>query len=250
MFFLRRSPSPARQVYGKIEIFARHCIVSKISQHKKRLSGFSREKCFANLLSTIDRNQANLTLILDAFYGKLEDYFLASYSDEKLISIQAGTEALSFLLLLDYIASLPLHPDTVIYIVEDDYLHRPGWIDMMREGFSLPDVDYLTLYDHRDKYFLPSYSKLTSQLFVSPHSHWRTTPSTTNTFATRFRTLLEDLSVHRRFSRNRSITADHAKFCCLRRKGRVLVSPIPGYSTHCEIEYASPCVDWEGMIRF
>lgn len=248
MHFLRRKPFASRPIHGKIEVFARHCIVSKISQHKKRFDGYSREKCFQNLLSTIDRGQANLTLILDSFYGKPEEHFLAGFPHEKIVSIQGGTEALSFLLLLDYIASLPMHPDTVVYIVEDDYLHRPGWVDLMREGFLLPGVDYLTLFDHRDKYFLPTYSKLTSRLMISPHSHWRTTPSTTNTFAVRFGTLLEDLQVHQRFSRKRAISADHAKFCTLLRKNRILISPIPGWSTHCELEYASPLVPWESFF--
>lgn len=248
MFYLRRTASLSRPLHGKIEVFSRHCIISKISQHKNRFPGYSREKCFQNLLSTLDRDQANLTLILDTFYGKPEEHFLAGFPHEKMVIIQSGTEALSFLRLLDYIASLPLHPDTAIYVVEDDYLHRPGWIDLMREGFLVPGADYVTLYDHRDKYSFELYSKLTSRLFITPRSHWRTTPSTTHTFAVRFGTLLEDLSTHRRFSRNRSISADHAKFCCLNRKGRLLISPIPGWSTHCELEYASPCVDWERLL--
>jgi len=248
VFFLRRTPSSPRPLLGKIEVFSRHCIISKISQHKKRFTGYSREKCFQNLLSTLDRNESNLTLILDAFYGKSQEHFLSGYSNEKMISIQGGTEASSFLLLLDYIASLPLHPDTGIYVIEDDYLHRPGWIDVMREGFLVPGVDYVTLYDHCDKYFLPLYSKLSSRLFISPHSHWRTTPSTTNTFAVRFGTLLEDLSIHRRFSSKRLISADHQKFCYLKRRGRMLISPVPGWSTHCEVEYASPCLDWRPFL--
>ena len=233
-------------IQGKIEIFARHCLYSEVSQKKERLAGFSREKCFENFLSTLDRTKANVTFLLDIAKGEKESHFLHRYPQENLVCFEGGTESLAFLRLLDHIASLKLHPDTAIYIVEDDYLHKPGWIDVLLEGFSLP-ADYLTLYDHRDKYCSPIYSKLTSRLFISPRSHWRTTPSTTNTFAVRFGTLLLDLPVHRHFSRNRSISADHAKFCFLTRRGRLLISPIPGWSTHCEPEYASPCVDWEEM---
>jgi hypothetical protein len=248
VFFLRQPSTTSRAIHGKIEVFARHCMVSKISQHKKRLAGYSREKCFHNLLSTLDRDQANLTVIFDVNGGKLSEHFLAGYPEEKIVTIQAGTEALAFLLLLDYIASLSLHPDTIIYIVEDDYLHRPFWADLLREAFLLPGVDYVTLYDHRDKYFLPIYSKLTSRLLISSRSHWRTTPSTTNTFAVRFGTLIKDLSIHQRYSCNCSITADHKKFCRLIKNGRMLISPIPGWSTHCEMEYASPCVQWDSFL--
>jgi hypothetical protein len=131
--------------------------------------------------------------------------------------------------------------------VEDDYLHRPGWIEVLKEGFSLP-ADYVTLYDHRDKYFYPMYRTLDARLFVTKSCHWRTTPSTTNTFAARFGTLMQDLALQRRFSKGRSITEDHRKFCTLGKKGRVLISPLPGWSTHVEPNYASPCIDWNQFM--
>jgi hypothetical protein len=244
VFFLRSKQQRSRPIVGKIEIFSRHCIFSEISKHKKRYQNYSREKCLQNLFSTFDRSEANITFILDAKDGNHQDHFLSSYPHEKVIPIQRGSEAGAFLSLLDYIASLSLHPDTLIYIVEDDYYHRPGWIKVMREGFSLHGVDYVTLYDLQDKYCLPMYRKLMSRILLTPSSHWRTTPSTTNTFAVHFQTLMDDLSVHRKFSQNCVITEDHRKFCQLNRKGRVLISPIPGWSTHCDPENESPCVNW------
>jgi hypothetical protein len=242
VFFLRRShffpPPPDR----KIEVFSRHCIFSKISQHKKRFS--SRENCLNNFLATIDRKKANVTFFLDIAYGKYEDHFLYGHTDDRVVTVEGGSEGKAFLKLLDYIEKLDLLPDTIIYIVEDDYLHRPSWVQVLLEGFSLPNIDYVTLYDHKDKYFAPMYRKLTSQLFATSSCHWRTTPSTTNTFAMRYQTFLEDLPIHRRFSINRKISADHTKFCALSRRGRTLISSIPGYSTHDEIEFASPCIDW------
>ena len=241
--FWRKNIAPVRPLPEKIEVFARHCLSSSVSQHKKRFSGYSREKCLENFLQTIDRSQANVTFILDTGNGKAEDHFLFR-TQEKIVQIRQGSEAGAFLSLLDHISSLPLHLDTIIYIVEDDYLHREGWVNMLLEGFSLSSVDYVTLYDHRDKYILPMYRRLTSKIFVTPSSHWRTIPSTTQTFAVRMKTLLEDLEIHRRFSKNREISADHQKFCRLMRKGRVLISPIPGFSTHAEPEFASPCINW------
>ena len=241
--FWRKTKAVPRQFPEKIEIFSRHCLVSSISQHKKRFPGYSRKICFDNFLQTLDRTQANITFILDSAQGNAEEHFLSS-SQEKVIRIHEGGEAKAFLALLDIIASQPLHPDTIVYIVEDDYLHREGWMDILLEGFSLPHVDYVTLYDHQDKYFLPIYQGLRSQIFVTKSCHWRTIPSTTNTFAVRFDTLLEDLRIHRHFSKNRTISADHQKFCRLTNRGRVLVSPMPGFSTHAEPEFASPCIDW------
>ena len=226
-------------VQGKVEIFARHCMISDASCRKKRPPGFSHEKCFENFLGTLDRSKANVTFVLDAAKGDPKTHFLSRHPDEKVITIEAGTEAISFLKLLDIIAQEPIHPDSVVYIVEDDYLHSPGWIDLLLEGFSLP-ADYVTLYDHRDKYFLPMYQNLQSRIWVAKSCHWRSVPSTTNTFAARYGTLMADLAEHRRFSRKGPITRDHQKFLCLGRRGRVVISPMPGASTHADAEFASP----------
>ena len=230
---------------SKIEVFSRHCLLSTISQHKKRTPGFSREACYANFLETINPSLANVTFLLDVARGDRDLHFLPK---ENTIEIKEGTESGSFLRLLDHVSKLPLHPDTILYFVEDDYIHRPGWVDILLEGFQVPNIDYVTLYDHRDKYFLPMYNGLTARLFATPSCHWRTAPSTTQTFATRFKTLLRDLPLHREYSTGREISADHEKFLHLQRRGATLISSIPGWSTHAEPEFASPCIAWETFL--
>jgi hypothetical protein len=226
----------------KIEVFCRQAFFSSVSQHKKRFPGFSHELCYKNFKETFDPKEANLTYLFDAARGPLSEHFLKN--EKNVIQIQEGTEAGSFLRLLDHVSKLDLHPETILYFVEDDYLHRPGWLPLLREGLKI--AEYVTLYDHKDKYFL--YPELSSRIFVSEKSHWRTTPSTTNTFALRFKTLLRDLAIHRKFSENRAITADHEKFCHLQRQGIILISSIPGWSTHAEPEFSSPCIDWQPLL--
>jgi hypothetical protein len=227
----------------KVEIFSRQAFFSKASAHKKRPEKFCRKICFENLLSTTDFSLANLTVLFDSAKGSLSDHFLRE-TNVNVVEFHGGTEALSFLFMIDYVTKLPLDPNTILYFVEDDYLHLPGWTQILLEGFSLPGVDYVTLYDHKDKYFL--YPKLESKIFATRSSHWRTTPSTTHTFATRLQTLKEDLPIHRKYSEGREISQDHAKFLKLqKKKKRVLVSSIPGASTHVEPEFASPCTDWD-----
>lgn len=223
----------------KVEVISRHAFFSAISQHKKRIPGFAHEKCYRNLLETFDFGRANLTFFFDGAKGPLSEHFLKN--EKNVIQIQEGTEAGSFLRLLDHVSKLDLRPETVLYFVEDDYIHRPGWLDVLLEGMEI--ADYATLYDHKDKYFL--YPDLTSRIFASRTCHWRTTPSTTNTFCCRFKTLLEHLPIHRKFSMGRSISSDHEKFCQLQSQGAMLISPMPGWSTHAEPEFASPCIDWE-----
>lgn len=230
---------PAGPPQPRIEVFVRHCTYSSISANKKRPSFFSKELCHKNLLETSD-SRVNLTYFLDE--AKAGEHFLKGSA----IKIQDGTEAGSFLKMVEYVVALDLHPDTIIYFLEDDYLHKNGWVDVLFEGFSL-DADYVTLYDHRDKYL--HYPKLFSKIFITPTCHWRTTPSTTNTYAMRFATLLKDLKAHQRFSMARKVTADHNKFLFLGKKGRVLISSVPGWATHCDPELLSPCTRWEQLFE-
>jgi hypothetical protein len=228
----------------KIQVFVRHCNFSEVSQHKRRLPGFSYQKCYDNLLKTVDLDRVDITFLLDTFHPKEETHFVLEQKQFPILEIKEGCETGSFLKLLDHVTAQKLRPETIVYFLEDDYLHREGWVDVLLEGFTLPDVSYVTLYDHRDKYFLPDYEKLESRLFHTRSCHWRTTPSTTNTYAMRFETLCQHIEVHRQYSLGRRISADHEKFLELGRMRARLVSPIPGWSTHVEEGLASPCVDW------
>jgi hypothetical protein len=234
---------------SKIEVFVRHCHFSEVSQHKSRISGFSRQKCYDNFLATLDRSLVNVTFLLDTFHPTEKPHFISTQTEFPVISFKGGTETGSFLTLLDHVTSLSLKPSTIVYFLEDDYLHRPDWATVLLEGFSIPDASYVTLYDHRDKYFLPDYHTLTSKIFHTPTCHWRTTPSTTNTYAMRYQTLLDHLPIHKQFSHNRRITADHEKFLELGRQGATLISPLPGWSTHADKELTSPCTDWENLLH-
>lgn len=233
----------------KIELFVRHCNFSEVSQHKNRFPSFSRQKCYENLLATLDPARVNITFLLDTFYPSPTTHFILEQTKYPVIEIKEGNEAGSFLKLLDHVSSLHLKPETIVYFLEDDYLHREGWVDVLLEGFSIPEGLYVTLFDHRDKYFLPTYKELKSKIFHTSSCHWRTTPSTTNTYAMRYKTLKAHLPVHQEFSLGRKISSDHDKFVKLGEMGATLISPIPGWSTHVEPEYASPCIDWGAAFK-
>lgn len=231
-----------------IEIFVRHCHYSAISQHKVRFPNFSKEKVFRNLLQTIQGENVSLTILLDTFHPMDKVHFVKLQSDYPVVEISEGTETGSFLRLLDLALERVRDPEAIIYFLEDDYLHVPGWVKILREGISLPNVDYVTLYDHFDKY-TELYHDLRSRIYCSQSTHWRSTPSTTNTFAMQLKTLKRDIDIHRSFSTGVKITLDHQKFCELATKGATLISSIPGWSTHAEAEFASPCIVWEKLLN-
>ena len=58
-----------------------------------------------------------------------------------------------------------MHDQTIVYFLEDDYLHRAGWADILLEAFTLDQADYVTLFDHQDKYTAPMYENLQSRIF-------------------------------------------------------------------------------------
>jgi hypothetical protein len=87
-----------------------------------------------------------------------------------------------------------------VYFIEDDYLHVQDAEAIMEEAKSV--FDYVTLYDHPDKYGVfqgpknpyvthPKLSE-TTQILKAKHRIWRTTNSTTHSFACSVQTLRND----------------------------------------------------------
>ena len=174
-------------------------------------------------------------------------------------------------------------PEDYLYLLEDDYLHLPGSREALLEGLVI--ADYVTLYDHPDMYRtdgrgpnpfvhgeLPKCS-----IYLTAHTHWRSTVSTTMTFAAKNKTLIEDRNIWIHFC-NGKMPADFAAFitltkqddlaeakrfngmgwnwlamivlnnCLAEHKKRLLISPMPAFSTHTDTAhgntYLSPLIDW------
>lgn len=230
-----------------MQIFLRQCNVSKQSLHKTRPEWFSREKCFLNLLDNISPK----TTIHVIFDGNPEpEHFINKYlerSQVKIIKMQnGGNDSKSFLNMVNYIDEIKhkLDKDEIIYLLEDDYLHLFGFEKIIEEGLRELGSPYITLYDHPDKYF-ETYPHKNSHIYYTKSTHWRTTISTTNTYACLLSTFIEDIDIHREFCDiKQGWTNDHAKFLSLWQKGKGLCSCIPSYSTHCETEFLAPIVKW------
>ena len=226
-----------------IRAFQRHCNFSTNSEHKPRPEWFDRERIFDTFISTLD-DRVDYTAFHDSGNGSIEDHFLNNKEVNKITKF-GGNDAQSFLNLLNYVVEQDYNTDDIIYFVEDDYLHKKGWVDILLEGFDKIGADYYTLYDHPDKYSLPMYEKLTSKIIATPSIHWRTTPSTTNTYACTMGTLKKHINIHIKYcDLVEKWTKDHDKFTHLWNEGSNLISCIPGYSTHVEGNMLSPTINW------
>jgi len=231
-----------------IRIFQRHCNFSSQSAHKPRPEWFDREKIFDSLILSLDE-RASYIAFHDSGNGGIEDHFLND-KDVNKVSMKGGNDAQSFLNLLNYVIEQNYDEEDIIYFTEDDYLHKHGWVDIMLEGFEYLGADYYTLYDHPNKYYPGMWDQLPSYLLISPSTHWRTTVSTTNTYACKFKTLKQHFDIHVKYcDLVEKWTKDHDKFTHLWSINSNLVSCIPGYSTHVEGNMLSPITDWENIIN-
>ena len=232
-----------------LHVFLRHCFTSSASSGKGRPQGFDRRELlreFAN--HTASHDGIDITVFVDCFghegelasggtelaSGGTEVHFAEAEAFQrgwKIQSVSRGSESRAFISLLNHIQDLRLPPDDIIVILEDDYKVAAGWEQATKEGLEL--ADYLTLYDHPDKY-QAQYSSLVSRLWKTQSCHWRSTPSTTNSFACRVKTLEEDIDTQRQFSSYSDVTADHYRWLELWKQGRVLISSIPAYWSHEE----------------
>lgn len=232
----------------KIHLFHLHCNFSELSQNKIRPDWFNREKIFDSLIATLD-NRVEFTAFHDSGNGSIDDHFLKNKNVNK-ISKNGGSGAHSFLNLLNYVIEQNYNDDDIIYFVEDDYIHKPDWINILLEGFEYIGADYYTLYDHPNKYYPGMWDKLPSYLIATPSVHWRTTVSTTNTYACTFKTLKQHFDIHVQYcDLEAKWVKDHDKFTHLWNNGSNLVSCMPGYSTHVEDGMLSPIENWQEILN-
>jgi len=222
-----------------IHIFYRHYNVSSNGSHY-RPEGFSYEKCLSNLLDTI-KNHPNveLTVMMD---GSKQGTFLENY-DVEVYEFNGGTDAASFFETVKYAKNKNIGDNDLIYFLENDYMHVPGWLNKVFELFkTYSGLDYISLYDHNDKYFLPMYNDLVSKIFTTENHHWRTTPSTCGSFILTKELFDEDYDILS------TMEGDHNKWLWLNEhRGRSVITPIPGLSTHCMKGLMSPTIDWNKL---
>ena len=195
-----------------IHIFYRHYNVSNQENgnpNKPGLRGrpnwFSYEKCFINLLNTIKDKNVKLHVVFD---GAAKDNFIWKYKDKYILhEITAGTDQSSFYQTWKIAKNSDIGDNDLIYFLENDYLHVNNWVEIVEEWFlthKLPN--YISLYDHNDKYHLSMYENLTSKIFTTKNHHWRTTPSTCGSFIVNKDLFNQDFDIHT------TVDGDHNKF--------------------------------------
>lgn len=198
---------------------------------KNRPTWFSYEKCLDSMIKSIEGNpNTKLHILYDG-----DSSFLSG--NLNIIDFKGGSDWNSYVFAWNYAKNLDINHDDIIFIAENDYMFLPEWPYKVQELFNTYDsLDYVSLYDHPDKYS----QNICSYIFVTKTHHWRTTPSTTGSVIFGKHILEEDFDIHT------TNPSDHGRFVELyKTKKRTVLSPIPSLSTHCEIEYLTPVIEWE-----
>lgn len=161
--------------------------------------------------------------------------------------------------------------DSYVYLIEDDYIHLPGALTALEEGLQI--ADYVTLYDHPDKYIDNRPNPYVSQggeltrVLCTKSTHWKHTNSTTMTFAACVKTLIADKELWWYFTDSkmpddffafqtlglqkllfsRNFYRKSLSLLSWRRKvkkKRILISSLPGLATHAELDWLAPLTIW------
>jgi len=220
--------------------------ISDSGYNKVKPGYINNEACLLNALDTFSTEKHDWLVIADnvseATKQMLERYVL------NIRYVSVGHGAGTFNLALDEALQ---QPDwQVIYFLENDYLHKPNSDKVILEGLEL-GASFVSLYDHPDKYLPPSQGgnpyceggAEDTRVYLTESTHWKITNSTTMTFATSVSTLVRTQATLRKYTQG-SYPEDFKMFLDLREQGELLVSSIPGYSTHGETAWLSPLTDW------
>lgn len=171
--------------------------ISDQSYPKQKLPGACKRTCFQNFMDAMGGYGDQMTIIADNCTTDTIQYL---QDIRRRVIVTNEGNAGSFRFAVDKALS-ECKPNDLIYFVEDDYLHRPGSAEALVAADAAGIADYLTVYDHPDKYS-EEYNEIPA-LFCGESSrvrrigsqHWRYTKSTTMTFACRVSTMIVDRDV-------------------------------------------------------
>lgn len=241
---LRRNHPTQRRSAGKVALYYRIC---EKGYPKEKPAYITKETCLANAVREFPLDKVEWHVLADNVSESTCQMILKYVPAEAVRHVSVGHGAGTFRMV--YEEALLQGDDTLVYFLEDDYLHMPHSLDYLREAAECNYTDYLTLYDHPDKYSNETNPEVTregeqSMVWWCGHRHWKETNSTTMTFAAFADVLKKDKKTFWNWTNGRH-PWDYVLFTDLRKmSGRRLSCPIPSCSTHGDQLFLAKGVDW------
>ena len=203
---------------------------------------FDKWKCLENFTNVFA--EQDITIIADGIDDEVWDKITLTYPMLNIQRTNFGHNAGSFLYSLEQ--AVNLDPNEIVYFVEDDYVHHEGSDLILEQGLSR--CAYVSLYDHPDKY-INQQGQQSCLLIKTDNCHWRTTPSTTMTFATRAGFLMEDKHFFYRWCGGEDNWTHDSQLFNEISQIRGLITPIPGYATQCDLWVVDSLIDWIDVLN-
>lgn len=222
--------------------------ISDSGYNKVKPEYINNEACLKNFCNIFFDHIYDIHVIADNCSESTINMIKRYVDPINIEQVSVGHGAGTFNLALD--KALTFNDSEIVYFLENDYLHKPDADKILLEGFSVGS-DYVSLYDHPDKYIdganpLVESGGEVTRVMLSNSCHWKLTNSTTMTFAAKVKTLKDDEEILRKWTQG-SYPQDFQMFLELASKLKSLVTPIPGYSTHGETAWLSPLTNWENI---
>ena len=222
--------------------------ISDSGYNKVKPDYINNEKCLKNFCNIFFDHIYDIHIIADNCSEPTMNMIKKYIDPINIEKVSVGHGAGTFNLALD--KALKWDDDEIVYFVENDYLHKPNSPNILKEGFGL-EASFVSLYDHPDKYKGPEQGgnpyceggAEDTRVYLTDSCHWKITNSTTMTFASKVSTLKRVEPILRKHTQN-SYPDDFKIFLELRENNELLITPIPGYSTHGETAWLSPLTDW------
>jgi hypothetical protein len=244
--------------FEKVGLTCLYRISDASNPEKMKVNGIDKLDCLKNFIQEFSQSEI-LVFADNCSIDTLEK--LNSLNGIRIIITPGLGNSKSFRFILEW-AFANLSKNDFVYLIEDDYYHLPNSYLKLKEGLGL--ADYITLYDHPDKYtfglnpYNDEFGEPT-RILIRDNSYWKITNSTTMTFATSVGILYEDRKVWEFITRG-NIPRDFLAFQILTkqkflfkrryfknsvlalcfslfRKKRILISPLPSYSSHLEKDW-------------
>lgn len=230
-----------KRIVDGIHLYYRIC---DVGYPKEKPAYITKENCLRNAVVSFPLDKVCWHVIADNVCEETYQMICKYIPEECIERVSVGHGAGTFRLAL--YQALELNDNSLIYFLEDDYLHLPESLRCLTEAAETNNEDYITLYDHPDKYISErvSLKGAKRELYLIGTRHWRTTTSTTMTFAAFVDVLRRDRDVFMRWTETKH-PYDYQIFVelGLLNKAR-LISPIPSLSTHGETEFLAPGIEW------
>ena len=222
--------------------------ISDVGYSKVKPDYINNETCLKNFCNVFFDYIHDILIIADNVSEETNSMIQKYISRDQIHYVSVGNGAGTFNLALD--EALKGKDDEIVYFVENDYLHKQLSPNIIEEGLSLGS-SFVSLYDHPDKYLDPSKGgnpyceggAEDTRVYLTDSCHWKITNSTTMTFASTVITLKRVEPILRKWTEG-SHPNDFKMFIELREQNELLITPIPGYSTHGESDWLGPLQNW------